>query len=367
MVSIYELAFSKIYGVGFRVGNEILKHLTPEELFTSSRTSLEALFGGRTRTINDILNKTMFAQCERELDFIIKNNVRSTFLTHEDYPTRLKNIPDAPFCLFVAGRGNLNANRMVAVVGSRNNTEYGRQMTETIVEELQKLNAVVVSGLAYGIDAISHRAALNRNIPTFGVLGHGLDTIYPKDNWELSQQMQETGGLVTECFTNTMITRFNFPQRNRIIAGLCDVVVVVEAAKKGGALLTARLANDYNREVVAVPGRFGDEYSEGCNFLIESNRAHILSSVKAIAKLMDWNERVTEVSLFTNEENISKGNELKGPKHKIYKTLKIKGEMDIDSLSVELSMGVNDLSAFLLELELEDYVMAKPGRVYKAL
>lgn len=371
MVSIYELAFTQIYGVGYKTAQEIIKHITPEELFSLSKSQLQALFGNKERTINDILSKSMFSRCEQELDFINKFNIHAHFITNDSYPFRLKQIPDAPLCLFVDGNiSNLNNQRIVSIVGSRSNTDYGRYVTEYIVSELKKLNVCIISGLARGIDAISHKASLSHNIPTFGVLGHGLDMIYPRENFDLAMKMKLQGGLISEYFTKTKPIPYNFPARNRIIAGLSDVVIVVEAAKKGGALITARLANDYNREVIAVPGRLGDIYSEGCNFLIENNRASIFSSLKTFEKVMNWEQVIDTNNNFpqTNEViNVNKGVNLDGKKKIIYDTLKTKGELDIDNLSIETGMDVSVLSVNLLELELEDYVMAKPGRVYKVL
>lgn len=367
MVSIYELALTKVYGIGVRIANEILKNISAEDLFSLSKTELQHLFGAKERTINEILSKQMFKRCEQELEFIQRYNIRSYFLTHPDYPYRLKQIPDAPVCLFVDGNGDISPERSVAIVGTRNNTDYGTRMTQQIVEELRKLKVSVFSGLARGIDSISHIASLNCGIPTFGVLAHGLDYIHPRENFDLAQKMKENGALITEYFTKTENFAYNFPHRNRIIAGLSDLVIVVEATKKSGTLITAQCANDYNRDVLAVPNSVENASSEGCNFLIESKRADIYASPKSIAKLMDWDELVESISLFTQEPNPDKSQNLHGNKKKIYQTLKLKGEMDIDTLCVEMQMGANELSATLLELELEDYVIAKPGRIYKAL
>lgn len=370
MVNIYELAYSKIHGIGSKTALDLLSMVSsPENLFSLNRKDLQAIFKNREKTIDDILNKTMFRRCEQELNFLEKNNIRSYFVTHSSYPQNLKQIPDPPICLFVDGKGDLNSKHIVSIVGSRRATPYGQSMTEQIVQELKKMDVIVVSGLAYGIDSASHRTALKCDIPTFAVLGHGLDRIYPSEHYNLAQSMKEQGGLISEFFTGTNVSPYTFPQRNRIIAGLSDLVIVVEAAKKGGALITARLANDYNREVFAVPGRIGDKYSEGCNFLIYSSRAHILSSLTNIASLMSWpiEERIVFESVTTEETKNDKADSLSEKQKTIYLTLKKNGEMDIDTLAFECKISVNELSAFLLELELEDFVLSKPGKVYKAL
>lgn len=372
MVTIYELALARTPGIGPRIAIELLKHLgSAEALFKLNRQDLQTIFKAKNRTIDSIVNKSMFATCEQELNFIAKYNLRSYFITNDSYPHRLQNIPDAPICLFVDGKGDLEKRHVVSIVGSRKATDYGRMMTEEIIQELRHFNDITtVSGLAYGIDSMAHRQSLANDIPTFGVLGHGLDMIYPKEHYNLSQQMKEKGGLVTEYFSHTPISPYNFPQRNRIIAGLSDLVIVIEAAKTGGALITARLANDYNRDVIAVPGRYNDKYSEGCNFLIESNRAHILSSSKSIAKLMMWEEVPQQINhlvqtIVENKQD-SKADRLQGKQKTIYSTLKQKGELDIDTLAIETDISVYELSALLLELELEDYVVSKPGKIYKA-
>lgn len=365
MVNIYELALTKIYGIGVKSALEILKNIgSAQALFNENEKALRTIFKTRERTINDILNKTMFNQCEQEIEFMNKYHINSYFINNKDYPKRLKNIDDPPICLFVQGKGNLERERVVAIVGSRNASDYGRIMTENIVQELKKLNCIVISGLAYGIDSISHRSCLAKHIPTFCVLGHGLDMIYPKEHFSLAQDMIEEGGLITEYFTKTKPSPYNFPKRNRIIAGLSDLVIVVEAAKTGGALVTARLANDYNREVLAVPGRYGDKYSEGCNFLIESNRASIVSDMYSISRVMNWEEVPQTIELFKDEY---KGKDLKGNEKKVYEIIKARKEINIDDIAIESSLALNDLSSVLLNLELNDYIASKPGKIYKII
>ena len=367
MTDIYQLALARTAGIGSKTAQAIIEHSgSARELFEMNEQDLRVIFKSREKTIQDILSKRMFADCERELEFMQRYNIRSFFFTDEDYPLRLKNIPDKPICLFAQGDADLNYPRIVAVVGSRKCSDYGKEMTEQTVDELQKLGAAVISGLAYGIDSVAHRCCLNKNIPTFAVMGTGLDQIYPKDHFELAKQILDHGGcLITEYFTKTQPFAGNFPARNRIIAGLSDAVIAVEASKTGGALLTAKLANDYNREVMAVPGRMTDRNSEGCNFLIESNRATILSNPSVIEKVMSWNQHAATHSLFKEPED--KSASLIGAEKKIYCTLKEKGELDIDTLMTLTGININELSATLLNMELCDLVMAKPGKVYKIL
>ncbi|MBR1626107.1 MAG: DNA-processing protein DprA [Bacteroidales bacterium] len=366
MVDIFQLALTKVSGIGSRTAQELIKHIgSARELFEMNEKDLRLIFKNKEKTIQDIISKQMFDLCEKEMEFMQKYNIRSYFFTDKDYPSRLQQIPDKPLCLFVQGNGSLEYPRVVSVVGSRNYSDYGRLMTEQIIEELQSLGVIVISGLAYGIDSIAHVCCLNRNIATFAVMGTGMDSIYPKEHFALSQQMLSQGGLVTEYFTKTRPNPYNFPARNRIIAGLSDAVIVIEASKTGGALLTAKLANDYDREVFAVPGRMNDKNSEGCNFLIESDRANILSDVSIIGKIMSWNKHSNTTSLFRPETD--KGKSLTGLEKKIYYYLKENGEKDIDTLLIDMQTNANDLSSALLNMELCDVIISKPGRIYKAL
>ena len=208
MVNIYELAFSKIYGIGPKTAVNLLEHISsPEELFAMTRKDLQAIFHQREKIIDDIINRTMFRRCEQELNFLEKYNIRSYFVTHASYPKNLKNIPDPPICLFVDGRGEFNNRKIVSIVGSRRASPYGQYMTEQIVQELKKMGVTILSGLAFGIDSASHRAALKNDMPTFAVLGHGLDRIYPSEHYNLAQSMKEQGGLISEFFTGTNVSR----------------------------------------------------------------------------------------------------------------------------------------------------------------
>ncbi|MDR0789696.1 MAG: DNA-processing protein DprA [Bacteroidales bacterium] len=364
MVSIYELALAKVYGVGFHTAKAIMESLgSPEELFSQNKKSLELIFKSKTRTINDILNKTMFAQCERELEFMHKYGINSYFFLNDDYPYRLKQISDPPVCLFYCGNVDLNAEKTIAIVGSRNISDYGKRATNAIVGELRKYNATIVSGLAYGVDAAAHTSALNNGLATFGVLGHGLDMIYPRDNFDLAQQMRNNGGLVSEHFSGTKINPSLFPSRNRIIAGLSDMVIVIEAAYKSGALITARLANDYNREVMAVPGRMNDELSEGCNALIRKNMAHILSHTSDIARLTGWDDKLqSQQTLFDKPKPIPK---LPKAEAKVYQIISENENINIDDLTIQSAMSSTQLASCLLTLEMDDLIETLPGKCYK--
>ncbi|MDR1847357.1 MAG: DNA-processing protein DprA [Bacteroidales bacterium] len=364
MVTIYELALAKTYGIGIHTAKGLMKRFgSAKALFEQNRANLELVLGKQPRTINEIINRSMFPQCEKELEFMQRYGINSFFFLDENYPQRLSNISDPPIVFFSCGNINFNISRNVGIVGSRKITEYGKRVTNDIVESLKKYDVTIISGLAYGADAAAHQAALNNGLQTFGVLAHGLDMIYPRENFELAQKMKANGGLITEQFTKTKISPALFPLRNRIIAGLSDLIIVVEAAYKSGALITARLANDYNREVFAVPGRLNDENSAGCNALIYKNLAHILSRFSEISYLMNWNEETeNQPSLF--DKSVSKP-DLPALDAKIYKIIEENEGINIDDLSVKSSMTSTQLASALLNLEMDNFIISLPGKCYK--
>ncbi len=368
MISIYSLALSKIYGVGPAVAKKLLElYPTAEELFNETPAALKAIFSKRERTINDILNKTMFSECERELNFIEKNGIKAYFFKDDNYPYRLKQIDDPPICLFVRGNGDLDFQRTVAIVGTRNPSDYGKLITSNIVHNLQQYNVATISGLAYGVDSITHLRSLAEGVPTFGVLGHGLDKIYPTQNWDLAKAMCEKGALVSEFFSGTEISPHNFPRRNRIIAGLCDACIVVESKTKGGSLITARLAQDYNREVFAVPGRLGDINSAGCNKLIALNQAIDLCDLEKIAETMNWNKTTDcqQPIPKTKTNNIEK--QLNPTELKVYNYIKENQKASLDSINDYCSLGFSVLNSTLMTLELKGFIKILPGKVYEVL
>ena len=290
MNNLYWLAFSMIPGVGGKTARQLLDIIpNPEDLFLENKKGLEAIFGNKIKIIDAILSKSMFAQAENELKFIETHKIQLLTYADDRYPQRLRRIEcgDTPVVLFYKGTVDLNTQRVVSIVETRKPTDYGRQVAERLVQEMANEKILVVSGLAYGIDTCSHRAALQYRLPTVGVLGHGLDTIYPSDNRTLAKEMVANGGLLTEFCSKTKLDPHNFPARNRIIAALSDAVIVVEAAKKGGALITAEIANGYNRDVFAIPGKINDLDSEGCNNLIKTNRANLLQSMQDLYYMME--------------------------------------------------------------------------------
>lgn len=282
------------------VGDIVAKKLiaycgSVEAIFKASKKSLMGIPGVGAGIANSIVSQDVLSVAEDELCFMEKNNIQPIYYLDEAYSFRLKQCIDARVMLYMKGDVNLNAKRFLSVVGARNASDYGKSVTEQLIAELSSLkDLVVVSGLAYGIDVAANKACLKYNVPTIGVVAHGLDRLYPNAHLKVALQMMENGALMSDFISGTNPDRENFPKRNRIIAGLSDATLVVEARKQGGALITAGIANSYSRDVFSVPGRVGDLNSEGCNNLIRTNQAALVQNAKDICYLMRWDQEITK-------------------------------------------------------------------------
>lgn len=303
--------------------------------------------------------KAALERAERELAFIEQEKIQALFYLDEEYPRRLKHCEDAPIMLYHKGNSIFENQRCIAIVGTRKATDYGKRLTEKLVADLVPYQPLIVSGLAYGIDICAHRAAIKNKLQTLAVFAHGLDMVYPAQHKNSAVQMLSQGGWLSDYPSNTNPDRENFPSRNRIVAGLVDAVIVVEAGAKGGALITADIANSYQRDVLAFPGRVDDAFSAGCNKLIKQNKAALIEGVDDIAYACGWElkekKQVTQNRLFidfTAEEQA------------VVDALKSQPELLIDDLSQQVSFTVGKLSSILLSLELKNVVKSLPGKVY---
>lgn len=314
---------------------------------------------GVGETVARNIREADFTRAERELEFIQRNEIQVFAYHMSDYPHRLKPFDDSPFLLFYKGKDVLNHARTVGIVGTRTPTDYGRLMCDKIVESLIPYNPLIISGLAYGIDGIAHKKSLATSLPTIGILGHGLDMIYPATHRSLAEKMLQGGGLLCEFPSGTKPDKENFPMRNRIIAALSDVLVVVESRKKGGSIITAELANDYNKDVFAVPGRLHDELSEGCNKLIKQNKAHLIESADDIGYIMRWEEldarKLIQTSLFV---------ELEATEQEVVQLLQKEKELSIDQITYRLLKQPSEVSSLLVNLEFKGVVRSLPGKKY---
>lgn len=357
----HQIALSLVKGVGPMLAKNLLFHFgSAEAVFEASKQEIKQVEGIGEKTAEAILATNALEKAAAQLEFIEKHDIEVLFYQDKNYPQRLKNCYDAPLLLYYKGTANLNCRRVVSVVGTRNATAYGKQLCKQLIETLLPYNVLVVSGLALGIDAAAHRESLHQGLPTVGVLGHGLDRIYPAVHKELTQKMVHNGGLLTEFLPGTNPDRENFPKRNRIIAGMSDVTVVVEASFKGGALITAELANSYNRDVYAFPGRVGDEFSEGCNFLIKTNRAGLINQPKDLVYYLGWDDEPSKKQEIQAQMPIHLNRE----EQLVVDLLRDKA-LGIDELSIKANTPQSKLAITLLTLEMQGILVSLPGKIYK--
>ena len=286
---LYQVSLSMIPGVGDIIAKTLVSYCgSAREIFKKNKNQLSKIPGIGSVNADRILAFKDFAAAENEIIKCEKHQVEIIFFTDKTYPKKLKHAPDSPTLLFYKGAANLNNPKTVAIVGTRKSTSYGREFTENIVEQLSAHQALIVSGLAYGIDINAHKAALKNGLETIGVMASGLDIIYPSMHRSIAMEMLQQGGLLTEFKIGEKPEAHNFPSRNRIIAGMSDLTIVVEAAEKGGALITAEIANSYSRDVFALPGDVHNKYSRGCNNLIKQNKANLITGIKDIEYIMNW-------------------------------------------------------------------------------
>lgn len=362
MSLIHQLALVRIKGVGSIVAKHLLDYCgSPEEIFRTPKKQLLKIPGVGEYVATSIVQHNVMEEVEKEIAFIEKHKIDVLFWKSENYPEKLIACNDAPVILYYRGNASLNTKRVISVVGTRNATNYGKGICEELIAELGGHDVLVVSGLAYGIDSYAHKACVKNNIPTIGVLGHGLDRIYPASNRNLALDMLRHGGLLTEYSSGTKPDRQNFPSRNRIIAGMADVTIVVEAALKGGALITAEIANTYNRDVCAFPGDIHKPYSNGCNYLIKTNRAHLISSVKDLEYIMNWELSNTVI----HNRQLGLDLAMSAVEKSICEVLQETGPIGIDALLYRLKLPQNKLAIILLELEMKGGIIALPGKVYR--
>lgn len=356
------LALHFVPGVGDYLARQLVSYCgSAENVFKTPRGKLLKIPGVGEVTAQSIISSKAFEKAEKELLKATKANVKLLFFQDKEYPSRLRTIPDAPSLLYCKGAIDFENPKAVAIVGTREATSYGKECVESILAELVAHNPLIISGLAYGIDIQAHKQAVKYALPTIAVMGSGIDVIYPAAHKEVANLMQTNGGLVTENIFGAKPDAHNFPARNRIIAGLCDALIVVEAAKKGGALITAEIANSYNKDVFAFPGNVDLSHSEGCNNLIKSNRAHLLTSVKDLEYIMNW-EVATKPS--KKQEKFS----LEGysdQEQVVLKALLEKNPSAIDELSWKTNLPVSELASILLTLEFSNVVQSLPGKQFK--
>jgi len=362
--SLYRIALTLIKGVGVMHARNLMQVIGDEEaIFKANVRTLKAIPRLSERIIQEIRSPEVMERAERELAFVVKNKIQLLFFTDPGYPQRLTQCIDAPVLLYAKGKTDLNREKVISIVGTRNATKQGEDFCRDFIRDtsLKFPDIQIVSGLAYGIDICAHRAALQQGLSTVAVLGHGLDRIYPSLHRQTAVEMLEQGALLTEFPSNTNPDRHNFVKRNRIVAGMSDAVVVIESGEKGGSLTTADIANSYFREVFAVPGRTRDKMSSGCNRLISDNKALLLQSADDLIAHMGWETEDKRDQPQQKELFI----ELSAEEEKVFNALNKAGSMQVNTLAIELNIPVSELFMTLLEMEMKNRVESLPGGVYR--
>lgn len=361
----YKIGISQIPGVGSILAKKLIAYTgSIEAVFREKKKNLMKIPGIGSTLAEVIVNNQNLEKTEVEIEFIKKYEIRYHFYLDEDYPVRLKQCPDAPIMLFCKGNVDFNKEKIISIVGTRNATEYGKDFCSRFVSEMaaRHKDLIVVSGLAYGIDISAHRAALKNNIPTVAVLAHGLSTLYPSAHRNTAKEIVNQGALVTDFTSDIKPERNNFIKRNRIIAGLADATIVVESGVEGGALITADLANSYNRDVFAYPGKATDDWSRGCNKLIKTNKAAMLETVEDLEYLMGW-----DVAARTVPRQMSLFQNLTEEEQAIINQLTEENNLMIDILCLRLDAPVSKISPLLLKLEFMGLIKSLPGKIYRLI
>ena len=360
---LYQIAISLIPGIGNAIAKNLIAYTGDvEEVFHQTEKMLQKIPGIGTILASQIASQDVIERAKEEVHFIEKHNIEPLFFLNDKYPARLKECNDAPILIYTKGNISFERSKVISIVGTRNATDYGRYITNNLIQELsyKHKDALIVSGLAYGIDIEAHKAALKYGLETIGVLGHGLDRIYPSVHRKYAKQMLERGGLVTEFISDSQPDRKNFVKRNRIVAGIADATIVVESASKGGSLITADIAYSYNRDVFAFPGRVNEEQSMGCNMLIKNNRAALLEDANDLERYMNWepkqNNTPIQKSLFVD---------LSTDESTLIEILKTEKSCGMNLLALQSAMPISKVASNLLSLEFKGMVKSIPGNMFQ--
>ncbi|MCK8482202.1 DNA-processing protein DprA [Psychroserpens algicola] len=361
---IYTLTLQHVPKIGDVTAKKLINHCgSAEGVLKEKRSNLLKIDGIGTTTIRTLFDASHRSKAETELQFIKDNNITCLYFTDDNYPEKLKHCIDSPMLLFQSGCMHLKSQRIISIVGTRKITSYGVAFCEKLIEQLAPFNPVIVSGFAYGTDITAHKSSIKNNLQTIACLAHGLNQIYPKSHKKYMAEVEKNGGFLTDFWSTAVFDRNNFLKRNRIIAGLSEATIVIESAEKGGSLVTADIANSYNRDVFAVPGRTTDNQSIGCNNLIKTQQAHMLSNPLDIAYMLNWElEREEKPSIqkqlfveLTSEEKV------------IYNYLKGHGKQLLDVIALECQMPIFKVASILLTMELKGVTRPLPGKLFELI
>jgi len=362
---LYKIGLSFINGIGSINSKKLIAYVgSPEGVFREKKHNLQKIPGIGDFLSDEIVGTEALKSAEKEIEFMIKHGISYFFYTDNNYPRRLKQCEDSPIVIYFKGNCSLDQDKIISIVGTRRATSYGLENCKNLISDLVEMGhkILIVSGLAYGIDVSAHKNALKNSLETVGVLGHGLNLIYPAIHRNVAKEIVNHGGLLTELPSTSALDPGHFVKRNRIIAGLADATIVVESGKKGGSLITAELANSYNRDVFAFPGRINDKLSEGCNHLIKTNQAALIESASDLEYILGWQinnkKKVVQSQIFI---------ELNTEEQKIIDLLKENGKTPIDLIALQTQFPVSKVSSVLLKLEFSGLVVSLPGKIYESV
>lgn len=361
----FQIGISLIPGIGSITAKKLIAYTgSVEAVFSEKKKDLLKIPGIGEMLAEQIVNQKIIDIAEKEVEYVEKFNIQYSFYLDASYPVRLKNCEDAPVILFYKGNPDFNKTKVLSIVGTRNATDYGKEMCNQLITDLKQRghDVLIVSGLAYGVDICAHRAALKSGLQTIAVLAHGFGTLYPGVHRATAKEICEQGALLSDFIHTEMPERNNFIKRNRIVAGLCDATLVVESGIKGGALITADIASSYNRDILAIPGKSTDNYSKGCNWLIKTNKAALVETVEDLEYSLGWEikntQKTTQAQLFV---------EVSEEEQVLVNILKEHGELPIDIIALHADKPVSKVSALLLNLEFSGLVRSLPGKIYRII
>lgn len=358
------LALMRVDGVGDIVAKKLINHQgSAEAVFAAKKSQILAIDGIGEMVYNNLKNTTVFKLAEAELKFIRDNKIKAVFYLEKEYSERLKHCVDGPVVLFTSGNIALEGRKTLSIVGTRQMTSYGADFCRKLIEDLAPLNPVIISGFAYGVDIHAHAIAMEQNLQTIGVVAHGLNQVYPKVHKKYVAKMEENGGFMTEFWSSSNPDKENFVKRNRIVAGLSEATIIIESADKGGSLITANIANDYNRDVFAVPGRITDKYSMGCNSLIRGQKANLLTDAADLIYMLNWQLEETKKKPVQKQLFI----ELDSEEQKVYDYLQKNGKELMDIIALQCEMPIFRISSLLLNMELKGVIRPLPGKLFEAI
>jgi DNA processing protein len=357
------LALLRVEGVGDIMAKKLLTHFgTAEKVLNAKASQLASIDGVGAVLLKKFKDKTLFEKAKQELEFIQKNNIEVLGFQDCNYPDRLKHCIDGPVLLFSSGNIKLKNRKIISIVGTRQITSYGNEFCRKLIEDLAPLDPIIVSGFAYGVDIVAHQFAMDHDLQTIGVVAHGLNQIYPKPHKKYVAKMEQNGGFMTEFWSTSNPDKENFVRRNRIVAGMSEATIVIESADRGGSLITANMANDYNRDVFAVPGRTTDKYSQGCNNLIKTQKANVLTSAADLIYMLNWDiekeSKPVQKQLFVT---------LDDDEQKVYDYLLKTGKELMDIIALNCDFPIYRISGLLLNMELKGVIRPLPGKMFEAI